>query len=93
MEIMRPADETRLLALVKQSAQDRARARKAADEASEAVRYALPQQIVDLGRLAEPALIRVKNVAQDPIVRSESELLLLQLEQYRHALAHAQTSR
>jgi hypothetical protein len=92
MEIMRPADETWIMALVKQSAQDRDRAAQASAEAGEAQPYALPQAVIDLGRLAEPALTRVKNISQDAVVRAESEQLLFELRQYREALTQAQSA-
>jgi hypothetical protein len=92
MEIMRPADEARIRNLVKQSASDRESAAKAAAELGEAANDALPQQIIDLGRLAEPALVRVKAIAHDPVVRFEAERLLWQLWQYRQALAQDQSA-
>jgi hypothetical protein len=90
MEIMSPADEARIGKLVKQSASDREAAVKVATERGEAAAYSLPPQIIDLGRLAEPALVRVKTLAKDPVVRSEAELLLWQLRQFREESANRQ---
>jgi len=82
LEIMRPEDEVRINGLVKQSAHVRAQT---------AETYELPAAIRELGRLAEPALVRVKNLASDDEVRVEANLLLNQLQQYRNTLA-AETS-
>ena len=53
---------------------------------------ALPQLVVSdsriaLGRLGEPALVRVKHIAKDAKIRTEADYLLSQLRSYRNALA------
>jgi len=72
---------------VRQSAQQRAVAEQRLELDSKSEPHALPQAIVELGRLAEPALVRVKNISQDAAIRREAELLLGQLRQHRDALA------
>jgi hypothetical protein len=89
LEIMRPEDEARVMALVQQSAKDRAAAEQRRAENSEAPAYKLPEAIIQLGRLAEPALIRVRNIAPDEATRAETSLLLDELRQHRNALAAA----
>jgi len=75
LEIMRPEDEARITALVKQSASDRAKYVRELDQRP----YAFPRAIKDLGRLTEPALLRVKNLTRDPTVHAETNLLLWEL--------------
>lgn len=89
LEIMRPEDEARVTALVQQSAKDRAAAEQLRVDNPEAPPYPLPPAIVQLGRLAEPALVRVQNLSQDGTTRGEAGLLLDQLRQYRDAWAAA----
>jgi hypothetical protein len=76
LEIMRPEDEARVTEVVRRSAQQAA-----------AKGDSLPQAIVDLGRLAEPALVRVKNIATDAETRSQAEILLKELQKHREAVA------
>lgn len=83
LEIMRPEDEARITALVKQSAKDRATAQQLKADNSNAAPYRLPKAIIQLGRLAEPALVRVQNSAQDEATRGEASLLLTQLQKHR----------
>lgn len=85
LEIMRPEDEARITGLVEQSSRDRAAQRDAQPDEV----YALPQAILDLGRLAEPALVRVQSLASNAATRGEAELLLEQLRQHRDALAQS----
>ena len=49
----------------------------------------LPKSIIDLGRLAEPALVRVHHLAKDTTLRYVAKDLLRQLQSYRNALAVA----
>jgi hypothetical protein len=85
LEIMRPEDEARVTALVQQSVKDRAAAQAEQREAkdSDAPRYKLPKAIIELGRLAEPALIRIRNISPDEATRAEAGLLLDELRQQR----------
>jgi hypothetical protein len=86
LEIMRPEDEARVLGLVRQSAEQRAVAMQLL-QSTGTESHKLPQAILDLGRLAEPALVRVKSIAPDVEIRREAELLLGQLRWYREAIA------
>jgi hypothetical protein len=91
LEIMRPEDEARVSALIKQSMHDRAAVKRRRSEDPNSESYALPAAIVDLGRLAEPALVRVKNMMDDADIRREASLLLEGLRQYRDGLAPTST--
>ena len=72
--------------------QSRARFWQAAAESGEAEPYVLPPQIVDLGRLAEPALARVQTIARDEALREEAGLLLAQFRQFRAVPPHAESA-
>ena len=89
LEIMRPENEAQVTAHVQQSAKDRAAAEQRRADNADAPPYALPEAIIQLGRLAEPALVRIQNIAQDNVTRGEAGALLHQLRQYRNALAAA----
>ena len=41
--------------------------------------YSLPTSIVQLGRLAEPALVRIRTISKDQAVKTEAAALLSQL--------------
>jgi hypothetical protein len=89
LEIMRPEDEARVMGLVQQSVKDRAAAsiEKRQAENSDPPCYKLSEEIIQLGRLAEPALVRVRNIAPDEAMRHEASQLLGELRQYRNSLA------
>jgi hypothetical protein len=80
-EIMSPEDEARMTQVVQQSMHDRvafnAKAQK--DEKLRQQGYPLPKAITQLGRLAEPALARVKTINKQPGVKYEAAALLSQL--------------
>lgn len=91
MEIMRPSDEARMTELVRKSAEALAAEAKRnnteykdpADAAAAAAKApppidqtVLPKEIADWGRLAEPALVRVRHVSKDPLVQQEAYRLL-----------------
>jgi hypothetical protein len=80
-EIMSPEDEARVTQLVQQSIRDRAafEAQAQKDEKRREQGYALPKAVVHLGRLGEPALVRIKTINKDQGVRNEAENLLSQL--------------
>ncbi len=92
MEIMTPETEQQIMELVRQSATDRAHlsaqaaiARKAAESSSNAQpteppRHVIPAAIVAMGRLAEPALVRVRHIAREASVRHEASVLLSELQ-------------
>lgn len=92
LEFMRPEDEARVTELVKQSRDDRAAVAKIAadDPAADVEPYTLPQAVIDLGRLAEPALVRVKCISDDAEIRYEAQILLGQLREYRNGMTKDQ---
>jgi hypothetical protein len=77
LEIMSPEDESRTIEAVRQSAT--ARIDAGTPEAREAYARVLPEGITRLGRLAEPALVRVRNVSTEPLIQNEATTLLYQL--------------
>lgn len=87
LEIMRPEDESRVTALVQKSAADRAAAKSERADGAKVPPYKFPEAILQLGRLAEPALVRVQNIAPDAGTRAEAGILLRQLQQHRNAQA------
>ena len=83
LEIMSPTEEKRLMEVVQASATERARqyAERAKTESPEPVNPPIPQELVDLGRLAEPALVRVRQLAKEESVKNEASTLMYQLTQ------------
>jgi hypothetical protein len=75
MEIMTPQQESRVAALVKSSYAQR----QTANLSGHMPRYFGPKELTSLGRLAEPALARVRIISKDPEVRAEAAALLQQL--------------
>jgi hypothetical protein len=75
MEIMTPGEESRVAALVKDSYVQR----QAANVSGQGPRYAGPKELTTLGRLAEPALARVRILSNDPEIRAEAAALLQQM--------------
>jgi hypothetical protein len=75
MEIMTRDQESRVAALVKSSFAKR----RTADLAGQGPSYAGPKELTSLGRLAEPALARVRIISEDPEIRAEAAVLLQQL--------------
>jgi hypothetical protein len=80
-EIMSPEDEARVTQLVQQSMRDRTafHAKAEKDEKLRQQGYALPKAIVQLGRLAEPALVRIRTINKEQGVKYEADALLTQL--------------
>jgi hypothetical protein len=86
LEIMPVSEERRLTKVVEESAANRARLIKEWQEANankekvEPFQHPpMPQELVNLGRLAEPALARVRALAKTDDVRQEADGLLRQL--------------
>jgi hypothetical protein len=79
MEIMTPAEESRIADLVQKSAAERQAERELALSSGQAASYAGPPELSSLGRLAEPALARVSAISKDPAIRAEARLLLQRL--------------
>ena len=88
LEVMRASDEKRILEVVKQSAA----ARRAEQEKQKGlpqptpISLPIPEEITKLGRLAEPALVRVEAISREPAVRTEAEMLLDQLRRENNPL-------
>ncbi len=76
MELMTPEDEARVIELVRKSAGLRKAAAAKAKKTGKRFSYTLPPELAELGRLAEPALVRARALTDDPVVRSEAQQLL-----------------
>lgn len=76
MEIMPPEDEARIIELVRKSAAERQAATKEAEKTGEWSSYRWLPELDQLGRLVEPALVRVRTISDDPVVQAESQFLL-----------------
>lgn len=74
LEIMPKEEEAEMLELVLESA--KLRAQRAAEDA-----HPIPEKLLKLGRLAEPALVRIKYIAREASVRTEATTLLQELPQ------------
>ena len=89
MEIMPPEQEHRILQLVRNSVKQRIEHKTQAAELKKQnkkpTEFGIPTEIVGLGRLAEPALIRVISISDDIAVRREGRLLLQQWQQTLNA--------
>ena len=79
MEIMTPAQESQIAALVSRSAAERQAELETAASNGQAASYAGPAELTSLGRLAEPALARVSAISKDSAIRTEARLLLQRL--------------
>jgi len=76
MEIMTKEDEQKMIELVRTSSKRRQDDIKAAKKVGKRPTYKLPKELTRWGRLAEPALVRVRATTADPQVRSEAKYLL-----------------
>jgi hypothetical protein len=76
MEIMTPEEESRIAAMLQRSATERQKELETATATGQAANYAGPPELTSLGRLAEPALARVRMTSKDPAIRAEARLLL-----------------
>ena len=85
MEIMSPDDENRIQQLVKKSVglrqQYYAKAAELRKQKKPVPAFKIPQELIEMGRLAEPALLRVIGISDDINVRREGRLLLKQWHQ------------
>ena len=79
MEIMTKEDEQKMIELVRTSVKQRKETIAAAKKANKKPKYALPKELTRWGRLAEPALVRVRATTTDAQVRSEAKYLLSRL--------------
>lgn len=82
IEIMSASQETRLLTVVKRSATERARfyRERAESGASAAVDLPVPPEFSELGRLAEPALARIREISPQRAVQDEVDALIARLQ-------------
>lgn len=90
MEVISLQEEARITQIVQTSAQARDAAAKQAATAPNSVKQSqkptLPEALTQMGRLAEPALIRVKSFTNDDTIRTEARLLLDELHNYQKNL-------
>ena len=82
VEIMSASEEKRLLAVVQDSAKVRARtlAEQIANGTTPPIDVPMPPEFAALGRLAEPALARLREISRDRAVQDEAEILITQLK-------------
>jgi hypothetical protein len=82
VEIMSASEEQRLIGVVKQAAEQRSTTMNqqlAQGIENPVVPIIIPDEFRKLGRLAEPALHRLREISPDTMVRDEAEALLAQL--------------
>jgi hypothetical protein len=83
MEIMSPEDERRTLEIVQRSAKARALENTETPDGSAPAgpgdRLAAFEELLALGRLAEPALVRVNSISRDPVLKNEAATLIAEL--------------
>lgn len=79
LDLMTPEQETEITKLVRESAAARGAAWHLAREQEQPLKYPLPDSIRKLGRLAEPALTRVRHVSTDAAISNEAGALIQQL--------------
>jgi hypothetical protein len=80
LDVMTPEDEAAVTQLVRLSAQAREAGRSQAQLEERDFIYSIPEEIRQLGRLAEPALARISHIGPDEIVQYEARLLLDQIK-------------
>lgn len=86
VEIMSATEEQRLLQVVKQAAEQRTNEfnqQLANGIETPVVPIIVPDEFRDLGRLAEPALHRLREVSHDAMIRDEADAILAQLARDR----------
>lgn len=91
VEIMTASQEQRLLTAVRRSAKERAEKYEQLKASGQkiAIDQSVPPEIAELGRLAEPALCRLREISPDREVETEVELLLRRLNAEREAAEKA----
>ncbi len=77
MELMSPETEERFLHAVRASSRSRTEFTEV--EANKGKTFPISEGIRELGRMTEPALVRVSRIARDESVRHEAELLIAQI--------------
>lgn len=81
LDLMTPEQEAAVTQIVKDSAAARNAALQEARETGKEFKYPLPESIRKLGRLAEPALTRVRHVTGDNNLSWEAGALIAQLRE------------
>lgn len=76
LDMMTPEQEVAITKLVRDSAAARAAAYEKAREEGRSLQYAIPEEVRKLGRLAEPALTRVRHASTDPKLSDEATALI-----------------
>ncbi len=78
VEVMPPSVEKRLLEVVRLHAKHRAILvkRQADENLKEPIKLPIPTTLAKLGRLVEPALVRIREIARDEAVSHEATILL-----------------
>ncbi len=78
VEVMPPSVERHLLEVVRLHAKQRAiLAKRQVDEKlDEPIKLAIPTPLTKLGRLVEPALVRIRELAQDEAISYEASILM-----------------
>jgi hypothetical protein len=83
MEIMSPEEERRTLEIVQRSAQARQQENTETPDGTAPTpaidRAAVFEELLALGRLAEPALVRVNSISKDPVLKNEAAILIAEL--------------
>ena len=81
IEIMSASDEKRLKTIVQNSAKRRAEkhAERTANGTDTPIDMPIPPEFAALGRLAEPALARIREISTDTAVQAEADILMAQL--------------
>lgn len=77
LELMTPDMEQKMIHAVQLSSQERSKFQKS--NAGKVSSFPISKQIQSLGRMTEPALIRVSKIADDDAVRREAEMLIQQM--------------
>jgi hypothetical protein len=92
MEIMTPSEEQRILDLVarSQTVRDAAAQQEASDEMRQVMMQPTFDELLAMGRLAEPALVRMKNIAPKLALRYEASRLIYELRTHYEQVAAEQ---
>lgn len=86
VEIMSVSQEQQLKQLVQQSAKERARLQAEALEKQQGpANPPVPEELLRMGRFAEPALARIREISADPSIKTEVDLLLWQIKALEEA--------
>ncbi|WP_254508814.1 hypothetical protein [Anatilimnocola floriformis] len=79
LDLMTPEQEAAITKLVKESAAARRAGQQKANDEGVAFQYQLPDAVRKLGRLAEPALTRVRHASTDTALSNEATTLIHEL--------------